>query len=127
MTWVWIDAAVVGAIHEEQLAEHGGATGLRDPALLEAALARPLNLDAYGTPDACDLAAAYAFGIARNHAFVDGNKRTALVVAETFLVLNGHELTASDAECVSAMLALAGGDMDAETFAAWLRANVQPT
>ncbi len=107
--WVWVDLAVAEAAHGEQLAEHGGAEGVRDPQMLESATARPLNLAAYGDPDVADLAASYAFGIARNHPFVDGNKRTAAVVSETFLVLNGYRLNCSDVELVMTFLALAAG------------------
>lgn len=121
--WVWIDRAVLLAVHDEQLLEHGGAIGTRDIGLFESALARPRQLAHYETPDAADLAAAYAFGIARNHPFVDGNKRTAFVAAELFLVLNGLELNADDGECVVTMLAVAAGQMDEATFARWLRAH----
>jgi death on curing protein len=121
--WIWIDRAVLLAVHDEQLLEHGGAIGTRDIGLFESALARPRQLAHYETPDAADLAAAYAFGIARNHPFVDGNKRTAFVAAELFLVLNGLELNADDGECVVTMLAVAAGQMDEATFARWLRAH----
>lgn len=124
--WRWIDRAVLIAVHEMQLAEHGGGAGLRDAALLESALARPLNLASYGEPDAAALAAAYGYSIARNHAFIDGNKRTALVAAELFLNLNGWQLVASDAECVLTMLAVAAGDLTEEKFAAWLRTHAAP-
>ena len=119
--WVWIDPAVVLAVHEEQLAEHGGAAGVRDAGLLESALARPRNLAHYGEPDLCELAAAYAFGLARNHPFIDGNKRSAFVATELLLVINGWQLVASDADCVLIMLSLASGEIDEPTFAAWLR------
>lgn len=122
--WVWVDVAVALAAHNEQLAEHGGAAGVRDPSMLESAMARPLNLVAYTDPDIADLAASYAFGIARNHPFVDGNKRTAAVVSETFLVLNGHALTCSDFELVTTFLALAAGDMTVEQLAAWFREHI---
>ena len=122
--WVWIDPAVVLAVHEEQLAEHGGAAGVRDAGLLESALARPRNLAHYGEPDLCELAAAYAFGLARNHPFIDGNKRSAFVATELFLVINGWQLVASDADCVLIMLSLASGEIDEPTFAAWLRGRV---
>jgi len=125
-TWVWIDPAVLYAVHEEQLAEHGGGAGVRDAGLFESALSRPVNLAHYGEPDAADLAAAYGFGIARNHPFVDGNKRTAFVAVELFLVLNGWELIASDADCVVTMLGLAAGDLDEPAFAAWLRDHIAP-
>ena len=124
MTWVWLDRQVVLAVHDEQLAEHGGATGIRDIGLLESALARPLNLVAYGEPDVAALAAAYGVGIASNHPFVDGNKRTAFVAVELFLALNGHALQADDVACVLAMLAVAAGDLDETAFATWIRASV---
>jgi death-on-curing protein len=124
--WVWIDPAVILAVHEEQLAEHGGAAGVRDAGLLESALARPRQMANYGEPDVADLAAAYAYGLARNHPFIDGNKRSAFVACELFLWLNGHRLTADDADCVLTMLSLAAGDMDEPTFAAWLRAHTAP-
>ena len=121
--WVWIDIAVLRAAHDEQLAEHGGGAGTRDEGLLESAVARARNLAAYGEPDLADLAAAYGFGIARNHPFVDGNKRTALVAIELFLLLNGVELQATDAECVLTILDLAAGKLDEAELAAWIRAR----
>jgi death-on-curing protein len=124
--WVWIGAEVAAAIHAEQLAEHGGGEGVRDIGLLESAMARPQNLSGYGTPDIAALAAAYAYGIARNHPFIDGNKRTAAVVSETFLMLNGHILHATDAELVVAFLALAAGDLSEEELADWLRTHIRP-
>jgi len=124
--WVWIDGVVLLAVHDEQLAEHGGAGGTRDIGLFESAIARPQHLAHYGTPDAADLAAAYGHGIARNRPFVDGNKRTAFVAAELFLLLNGLELLASDADCVTTMLVVAAGQMDEATFARWLREHSQP-
>jgi death-on-curing protein len=123
--WVWLDADVLRAVHEEQLAEHGGAPGTRDDGLFESALARPQNVAGYGDPDAADLAAAYGFGIARNHPFIDGNKRTAFVSVELFLELNGLELTASDTDCVLTMLAEAAGQMDEAAFGRWLRQHCQ--
>jgi death-on-curing protein len=119
--WVWIQRDVIIAVHEHQLAEHGGGAGVRDEGLLASALARPENLAAYGDPDACDLAAAYGYGISRNHAFIDGNKRTGFVAAELFLELNGRSLHAEDADCVMTMLAVAAGDITEAEFAAWLR------
>jgi len=122
VAWIWIADNVVLAIHEAQLAEHGGIAGIRDQGLLSSALARPHNLEAYcDHPDAASLAAAYAFGIARNHAFLDGNKRAAFVVMELFLNLNHWTLDADDADCISTMMALAAGDPSEETLAAWLR------
>lgn len=122
----WIGVAVALAIHEEQIAEHGGGEGLRDAGLLESALARPRNAWGYGVTDLCALAAALGHGLARNHPFVDGNKRTAFVAVETFLILNGVELTAGDADCVVAMLDLAAGEMSEEEFAGWLRDHTAP-
>jgi death-on-curing protein len=113
------------AVHDRQLAEHGGARGVRDEGLLESALARPLNLFAYGEGDLAALAAAYAFGIARNHPFIDGNKRTAFVACELFLAANGVELVASDEECLAMMLGLAAGEIGDAEFADWLRENVR--
>ena len=122
--WIWVATAVASAAHAEQLAEHGGGEGVRDHGLLESAMSRPQNLAAYGEPDAAALAAAYAYGIARNHPFVDGNKRTAAVVSETFLVLNGYALTATDAELVVAFLALAAGELSEEETADWFREHL---
>ena len=122
-TWVWIARSVILAIHDMQLAEHGGGAGVRDVNLLESALARPVNLAAYGAPDAPALAAAYGYGISRNHAFIDGNKRTGFVAAELFLRINGYELMAEDGDCVLTMLAVAAGDLSEEEFASWLRAH----
>ena len=118
---VWISLEVASAAHREQLAEHGGGEGVRDARLLESAMARPRQLAAYGDPDMAALAAAYAYGIARNHPFVDGNKRTAAVVSETFLATNGLVLNASDAELVVAFLALAAGELSQEELADWFR------
>ena len=122
--WVWIDPRAISAIHDEQLAEHGGAAGLRDANLLESALARPMNLATYEEPDAAALAASYAVGLAKNHPFVDGNKRTAFVALELFLALNGFVLNASDVECVTTMLAVAAGEIDEATLADWIRRNM---
>ena len=119
--WIWITTEVALATHAEQLAEHGGSEGVRDGGALEGAMTRPRNLALYGEPDAAALAASYAFGIARDHPFVDGNKRTAAVIAETFLVLNGLTLAATDAELVVAILALAAGDLSEGELADWIR------
>jgi death-on-curing protein len=124
--WAWINPDVLLAAHDEQLEEHGGATGIRDRGLFESALARPRNLAAYGEPDAAELAAAYAFGLARNHAFVDGNKRTAFVALELFLVLNGYELTAEDAQCVLVTLSVASSSFSEAELADWIRRNMKP-
>lgn len=122
--WVWLDPRVVLAVHGEQLQAHGGPAGVRDRGALEAALMRPLQLWTYQErpqPDVAALAAAYAWGLARNHPFVDGNKRTAFVALELFLVLNGAQLRAPDADCVLTMLALAAGDLSEEALASWIR------
>lgn len=124
--WRWLAADVLLAVHEEQLAEHGGAAGVRDLGLFESALARPQNVAAYGNPDAADLAASYGVGLAKNHPFIDGNKRTAFVAVELFLALNGHDLVADDADCVLTMLSVAAGSLDEPGFAAWLRAHSRP-
>ena len=119
--WTWVNIEVAIAAHAEQIAEHGGSEGIREAALLESAMARPQNLALYGDPDICELAASYAFGIARNHPFVDGNKRTAAVVSETFLLLNGGHLQANDAEVVVAFVALAAGELSEDELTAWFR------
>jgi death-on-curing protein len=120
---VWLSLEIVLAIHDEQLAEHGGATGLRDAGLLESALARPLNHASYGEPDIAELAGLYSLGIVRNHPFVDGNKRTGYVALETFLELNGALFPVSDADAVIAILELAAGDTTDDEFIAWVRSN----
>ena len=122
--WVWVAADVARAIHDRQLAEHGGGTGMRDPGLLESTLARPVNAAGYGTPDSADLAAAYAFGIAKNHPFVDGNKRTAWVVARLFLALNHRRLSFSATEAVAIVENLAAGTLSEDGLAAWFRARI---
>jgi death-on-curing protein len=122
--WVWIDAGVATSAHAAQLAQHGGGQGTRDAGALESALARPKNLAAYGERDAAALAAAYAFGIARNHPFVDGNKRTAAVVSELFLIRNGYVLTAEDPELVVVFLSLAAGELSEEQMADWFRGHI---
>jgi death-on-curing protein len=121
---VWVEEAVVLALHEEHLAEHGGAVGLRDLGLLQSALARPRHLAAYGEPDIAALAATYGYGIVRNHPFLDGNQRTAFTVTELFLTLNGYELVADDASCVLMIFRLAEGSMSEAEFADWIRANL---
>ena len=119
--WVWLDPSVMRAVHEEQLAEHGGGSGVRDEGLFESAMQRPLQLAEYGKPDAAALAAAYGFGLARNHPFIDGNKRAAFVAVQLFLALNGWDLVADDAQCVITMLAVAAGHLREEDFAQWVR------
>jgi death on curing protein len=124
-SWKWVSLEVALAAHQEQIAEHGGGEGVRDQGMLESAMARPQNLVGYGAPDVAELAAAYAFGIARNHPFVDGNKRTAAVVSETFLALNRYWLEALDAEVVVAFLALAAGELSEEEMADWFRIHLK--
>ncbi len=119
--WVWVPLPALYVIHDRQIARHGGASGTRDPALLENAVARPLNQAGYGDPDAFALAAAYAFGIAKAHAFVDGNKRTAFVAAFTFLRLNGIAIRPEPAIGVRMMEDLASDQVSEDDFAAWLR------
>jgi death-on-curing protein len=123
--WVWPDREVIIAVHEMQLAEHGGLAGVRDVGLLDSALSRAPNLAAYGDADAAALAAAYGYGLSRNHPFIDGNKRTGFVAAELFLNLNGFELNATDADCVITMLGVAAGEVSEDAFAAWLRAHTE--
>jgi death on curing protein len=125
MEIVWLNTELVTAMHLRQLSEHGGGTGLRDGGLLESALNRPMNKTAYGSPDVAELAAAYAYGIARNHPFVDGNKRTALVSSFTFLYLNGYRVDTSQAENVQVFLALADGSFSEEELTDWFRKNVK--
>lgn len=124
---IWIDLPLALAIHDRQLAEHGGASGVRDASLLESALARPQQMPVYAEPepDLADLAAVLAYGLARNHPFVDGNKRTAAVVCETFIELNGSRLEAEDEELFPRFLALADGRLPMEAFAAWLRERLR--
>ena len=121
--WLWIELRDVLAIHA-QLSEHGGAEGVRGRGALESALARAQNLAAYGEPDAAALAAAYGFGIAKNRAFVDGNKRTAFVALEFFLELNSYTLTADDVQCVVVMLGVADGTLSESELAQWIRNNL---
>lgn len=122
----WVNKSVVLAAHEEQLAEHGGAPGIRDEGLLDSALARPQNLFLYERPDLVDLAACYGFGLVQNHPFIDGNKRISLVVTEYFLGLNGYELNADDEDVVFKWLALADGSVKEAALAEWLRPRVSP-
>jgi death-on-curing protein len=124
---VWLEKALVLAVHDRQVAEHGGSAGVRDEGLVESALARPQQLHAYGdpAPDLADLAAALAYGFARNHPFVDGNKRTAAVCCETFLELNGATLEADDLDLFERYLALAEGKLPEGDFAIWLRERLR--
>lgn len=122
--WQWIGSPVALALHADQLRAWGGSPGVRDEGLIDSALARPQNLAAYGKPDAAALAASYAFGLAKNHPFIDGNKRTALVVCETFLIDNGYKLEAADAELAVVFEDLAGGEMSEDELADWLRERI---
>lgn len=126
MNWRWLSQRALVLLHDESLAQHGGSSGLRDEGLLESALSRARNIAAYGTPDVAELAAAYAYGIAKNHPFVDGNKRAAFLAAGVFLRLNGMRLVASQAEATVAMFTLAAGELDEAGFAEWLRRHVSP-
>jgi death on curing protein len=119
----WLVRQLVLAIHDEQLAEHGGALGIRDEGLLESALARPLNRAGDGEPNMAELAALYAIAIARNHPFVDGNRRTAFAALCVFLALNGLEFEPREVDATVTMLRLAAGDLTDEDFTAWVRAN----
>lgn len=119
--WEWGASDTVFAVHDRQLAEHGGLDGIRDRGAVESALGRPQNLPAYGEPDAADLAAAYAFGLARNHGFSDGNKRTAWVIARLFLALNGFKLAFDPVDAVRTVEAVAAGTLDEAALAAWFR------
>ena len=125
MSWRWVGRKALELLHDESLAEHGGAPGLRDEGLFESALARPLNLAAYGQPDVADLAAAYGVGLAKNHPFVDGNKRVAFLAVGLFLALNGRRLVATQAEATLTMLDVAAGALEEAGFAAWLREHLQ--
>jgi death-on-curing protein len=118
---VWLDRKLILAIHELQLAEHGGGTGVRDLGLLDSALARPMNHAGYGTPDTATLGAVYALGIARNHPFIDGNKRTAFAALVVFMSFNGLEFEPPEVEAVVTMLAMAAGEMSDDAFTDWVR------
>jgi death on curing protein len=124
--WVWLNREVMLAVHDEQLAEHGGPFGVRDMGLFDSALARPQQVAAYGEPTAAQLAASYGCGIARNHLFLDGNMRTAFVAAELFLVLNVFRLTADNTSCVLTMLDVAAGQISEEQFADWIDRHLAP-
>jgi death-on-curing protein len=124
---IWIEDELVLAIHDRQLVEHGGAEGLRDEALLESALGRPLNHFAYESTDIIELAAKYSAGIVQNHPFVDGNKRTGFVVGVLFLELNGYRFTASEEAAAQAVLELAAGTLEEKGFCEFMRANSKRT
>ena len=123
--WRWIDARVVLAIHDRQLAEHGGADGIRDGGAIESALARPTNLAAYGNPDAAELAAAYIYGLAKNHGFIDGNKRTAWVTGRVFLADNGLALDFAPLDAIQVMEGVAAGRITETELALWLRSRLR--
>jgi death-on-curing protein len=124
--WKWINRQVLLLLHDESLAEHGGASGLRDEGLLDSALARPVNLALYTDPDVTSLAASYGVGLAKNHPFIDGNKRAALLSVGLFLAINGYSLRTSQADATLAVLEVAAGDMDEAAFAQWIRGRLQP-
>ncbi|MCB5190756.1 type II toxin-antitoxin system death-on-curing family toxin [Methylobacillus arboreus] len=126
MSWRWLDKQLLLVLHDESLAEHGGDSGMRDEGLLDSALARPINLANYESPDYADLAAAYCYGIAKNHPFIDGNKRAALLAAGLFLLLNGRKLTASQADATLTIENMAAGGISELELADWLRRNNQP-
>jgi len=119
--WRWVSATVIYAVHDRQLAEHGGAPGIRDQGVLEIALARPINVAEYGTPDVADLAAVYAYGLAKNHGFVDGNKRTAWIAARVFLAENGYQLSFDAFDAIRTMKGIASGSIQEAVLAGWFR------
>lgn len=119
----WIDKHLLIILHDESLAMHGGASGIRDEGLLDSALNRAVNLATYGTPDFAELAAAYCVGLAKNHAFVDGNKRVAFLSVGLFLGLNGYKLTATQVDATLTMFAVAAGEINEQTFSDWIRRN----
>ncbi len=121
----WISKRALLLLHDESLAEHGGVSGIRDEGLLESDLARPENLAAYGQPDLAELAASYAYGLAKNHPFIDGNKRAAILAAGLFLALNGQRLIVGQSEATQAVLGLAASDISEAAFADWLRGHLQ--
>ncbi len=125
----WLENATVRLFHKRQLAEHGGMSGIRDDNVLMSALAKPQQLwcDGSPPPDPCDLAAAYAYALAKNHPFFDGNKRTVAIACETFLILNGRRFTVGEEEKYPMYVALAAGELSEEDFATWLRENTKPT
>jgi len=126
VSWRWVDQRALVLLHADSLAEHGGAPGLRDEGLLQSALARPQNLAAYEQPDVAALAASYGVGLAKNHPFVDGNKRAAFLAVGLFLALNGHRLVADQADATLTMLSVAAGTLDEAQLADWVRLNCRP-
>jgi len=125
VNWRWVDPNALLLLHDESIAEHGGASGFRDQSLFESAINRPVHQAAYGQPDAAALAAAYGVGLAKNHAFIDGNKRVAFLAVGLFLALNGYRLVASQADATLIMLGVAAGSVDEPGFADWLRQHIQ--
>jgi len=123
--WRWIGRPALLLLHDESLAEHGGASGIRDEGLLDSALARPRNLLSYGSPDLAELAASYGVGLAKNHAFVDGKKRAAFLAVGLFLAINGQRLVSTQVDATLTMLAVAEGSLDEPGFAAWIRGHMQ--
>jgi len=123
---IWLAREIVTTIQGEMIAEHGGLSGVRDEGLLESALARPINLIAYGEPSLFELAAAYGFGLAKNHPFLDGNKRIALASIDVFLQLNGYELAATEVEAVAVIRDLAAGDFNEGELARWIEDKAIP-
>lgn len=119
--WRWVDREVLLVLHDESLAEHGGGIGIRDMGLLESALMRPENLAVYGKPDYAELAASYGYGLAKNHPFIDGNKRAAFLAVGLFLYINGYRLTATQSDATKAVLSLAASEKSEEEFAQWIR------
>ena len=124
-TWKWVNRQVLLLLHDESLAEHGGGSGVRDEGLFDSALARPLNLALYGRPDVADLAASYGVGLAKNHVFVDGNKRVAFLAAGMFLAVNGYRLLATQADATLTVMDVAASTMDEATFAQWIRDHIE--
>jgi death-on-curing protein len=123
--WVWVDRDILLALHDESLAEHGGASGIRDTGLFESALNRPLNLVHYGKPDVAELAASYGYGLAKNHPFIDGNKRAALLGIGLFLMMNGYRLIATQDDTTKTILALATGELTEEALVDWIQKNIK--
>lgn len=126
MTIRWIDKRALVRLHDESLAMHGGPSGIRDENLLDSSLARPQHLAVYGTPDIAELAASYGVGLAKNHPFVDGNKRAAFLAVGMFLMVNGLRLTATQVDATLTMLAVASGELSEAEFAVWLRGHSTP-
>lgn len=124
--WEWVNRQVLLLLHEESLAEHGGASGIRDEGLLDSALNRPVNLALYEEPDIASLAASYGIGLAKNHAFLDGNKRAAFLAVGLFLAVNGYRLHATQADATLTMLDVAAGQLPEADFAQWIRSHLKP-